>query len=938
MLRRVTVSILYQKVVSELEAVLSPRVVSRSLNAALKHHAKTPENATYEDFAKVLQEDISKQLQHNLSPELAKGTIEKLLWELQELEQEEHLSSVLGPQEKAFNDIHARLKAYSLYFDWPETQKLKAQLQLIEQELQARHDSSELLLKAREQIEQVEQKHADLLLYQGEELTRLEEAYEQLSKLEHPKLKRFHRLIEHIRQAQASKQIVIAEQERAFKLLAELKGVAIEEGLATEVKGQNLEVEPLTKTQARPLIKPRAKPLDESFDGLLLEVSDEEDKSHQLLMLQLADEKRSLEQLFQKFQNLLDYRNDIITQLKQAQKQLYLNQPLGPELGRLQSLCEEAYAEMQESLKVELQGIENSMQTMHQALDTRLLGQALFVTQHMLGNVLPAKADVKEIRDRHKLLMKQTYALGEMQQRARRGIESKLEQQAEALEEFKATFQSYSRYVETEPRRSFSDLIQLLEASQQKRELVPESIAEGHRLAAVFEASALMQSHDERLTQRSHLSNLILQLRHLPRLEESRKRFDEVTQHLQKILAKLDDETLSQEEFERCDLLVSRLKNDIAIFYRQQLDRFAERARYVSDHQLLAMIQEARAALAEGDYPDSSEIEKRLEISVDKRLGEELAELHQLEAERRRLGPKQPELLAEFDALLMEIRSELERGQLAGSLEQAWSLLNRLRDEQDAWSRSFLPRLDKLRAAFPQVGRLNTSSSYKLSRLLNHLDEQRSQLSKLSATSQERFELALQRAEQRLHSLEADYHLTRVVAGRLASGHVLDQLLGFSEALSPQRAADPLADFDEDTFISLDAPLDHGPVVVRSANAMLNEWLDDYLEDSGVRDMMVFDGEGEILAGYSHQDSYKLYDSFMPLKDAWQSLGQELHLGRYRLFTLESAALVLIVVWLKHNHSTLLILDNPNSLNPVMNKLRRDLPAIGRILSESSFA
>ena len=115
------ISTVYQATVEELEALLSPRVVSRSLQEGLKLIGKSPDTVDYSDLEKILKAQVYRQLQVAMPVSEAKTRINDILNKLKGLEEEQvrNTSSKhdLTVQASALSDFKEWLKPFNLYFE-----------------------------------------------------------------------------------------------------------------------------------------------------------------------------------------------------------------------------------------------------------------------------------------------------------------------------------------------------------------------------------------------------------------------------------------------------------------------------------------------------------------------------------------------------------------------------------------------------------------------------------------------------------------------------------------------------------------------------------------------------------------------------------------------------------------------------------------------------
>ena len=215
----------YQATIKQLEGVLSPRVASQSLQEGLKKLQKTPDTVTVEDLETILKAQIYRRLQVTLPPDKAKDAVQSLLEGLHNAPKGGVVNAKVDLQAQA-RDIKAlkdALKPFNLYFEWPETQKLRAQLQLLEAEQEASRDAHELIHEARAQLGVMEQKLEGQLVTQAKELSELKDAFKQVKSLGGSKVRRLENLIGQIESAQEGRQSAPNEVERARKIATDLR-------------------------------------------------------------------------------------------------------------------------------------------------------------------------------------------------------------------------------------------------------------------------------------------------------------------------------------------------------------------------------------------------------------------------------------------------------------------------------------------------------------------------------------------------------------------------------------------------------------------------------------------------------------------------------------------------------------------------------------------
>src|SRR5690606_12857331 len=176
-------NVLYQTAVQELAAVLSPRVVSRSLKEGLRQHGRSPDTADLPVMEQILKAQVYRQLQVTMPVTEAKTAVANIVERLRELDPSSASAasgegSALEVQAERLERLQTALKPFNLYFEWPEVQKLRAQVQLLEAEHESGRESYALGDDAEAQLELVMQKLEDQLVLQAKELGELREALE----------------------------------------------------------------------------------------------------------------------------------------------------------------------------------------------------------------------------------------------------------------------------------------------------------------------------------------------------------------------------------------------------------------------------------------------------------------------------------------------------------------------------------------------------------------------------------------------------------------------------------------------------------------------------------------------------------------------------------------------------------------------------------------
>jgi chromosome segregation protein len=451
-------SSVYQATVEELEALLSPRVVSRSLQEGLKLVGKSPDNVDLTDLEKILKAQVYRQLQVAMPVSEAKTRINDILNKLKSLEEEtvRNTSSKqdLSAQATALADLKEKLKPFNLYFEWPEVQKLRAQINLLEAEQGNSRTADKLVLDAREQFKLVEQKLEGELVAQARELVELDHSLAAVKTLGGPKVRRLEGLVGQIRESQNTRQLALAELERARKLALDLRKLMQSTVISQEVPALELEPQavqpPLQPAQSQPSVISTIEEegLLEVESGVedLLSIDTSQlspDVSAKLLELDVESERRDLDLLEKEYTQLLAYRPELSELLADARVTLDNKDSVATRLTELREMFSAAVISEREALKQTLRAIEQDLVPLGSDVDITELAQALQVTLGIVEISLPAKPDVQHVhslfhvaKERQREALEQRHAEETLR-------EQKYQQQQAALDSFNKVFAQY---------------------------------------------------------------------------------------------------------------------------------------------------------------------------------------------------------------------------------------------------------------------------------------------------------------------------------------------------------------------------------------------------------------------------------------------------------------------------------------------------------------
>lgn len=374
----------YQAFVQELEKVLPPRVVSRSLKDGLQSLDRTPDNVTLQELETLLRGQMHRQLQAMLPPAKAAEAMANLLERINDPEGR-LLQQTPAFGEQVRNDLselREALRPFNLYFEWPEVQKLRAQLQLADDEVSNGGQVTALLAEAREQLGLLRQKLEDQLVLQAGELDELAEAHERLSSLGGPRVRRLESLMTHIQRAQEMRTLVPAEIEQARLLSVDLRKL-LESSVYTTMETGEMP-DPMATAELLP-----------------------DEVSEKLRRLDLENESHRLDQIGMQHANLLALRTELATRFGGLRERIVDGESVTEGITALEVSLKEAFGQERTALTRELAGIAADEAAMDTPVGTGQLRQALQVANGILATTLPDPADVRHVRNLYELAREQ---------------------------------------------------------------------------------------------------------------------------------------------------------------------------------------------------------------------------------------------------------------------------------------------------------------------------------------------------------------------------------------------------------------------------------------------------------------------------------------------------------------------------------------------------
>lgn len=958
---------LYQMTVSELEALLPPRVVSQSLQQGLKQVDETSDSVDYKGLEKVLKSQIYRQLQAKMPKDQAKDKIKDILTLLEDSDNTletpaEPEVDPLEAQGEAISELKEAMRPYNLYFEWSETQKLRAQLQLLEEAQQAGNEATSLLNDAKGQLRAVEQKLEDQLVEQNRQLNELMDALDAVRDVGGAKVRRLENRLKQIQGAQDDRQLASAEIERARKLLSDLRKAAesaanepasapaasaadaadddlldidLDDGdddvsenvtedvdVAAEANTPTADGEMLLEVEETPALD-----LDDGDgdgDELVLDMSVDTpvESSSQI---DLDGEHYELDGLAREYSNLLNYDETLAQQVADYRSTLEAGTSIAAELTGLRERLATARDEWRERLKAELLDMQGHLTDFAGETELMELELSLKVTLEVLETTLPSVGDVNQARQLFRLLRDRNAGRSEAEAEAREAERAKLERQAGIIEQLRGVHSAASD-VAPEQKHALETSLSALEQAQADNRVAGDLVDDARQAAQALNDAIAAQAQGEGERQQATLRKLLNQVQALPPLAATQDQQQAVIGELTHQLEALPDAHFDSAQMQATEAMVENVHQEVREHYQVRLQTLSEQAAVLGERDVLHRLNEANNAFEQQSYADLDELERALKQASDARRSEQINEVHQLENELQPFARTDNDSTRELRELIAEANERLEQGHLADNLERGWLLLENLNQQISQQAASFIPRLNRALDDFEPLARLQTDDTATVRRILRHLDAQREAYERVSSAMKEQLDASLSQAEDIIKTLQEEYEATRAVAQELVSGSFLDDMLGVLGGDSTSSA--PVA--PEPTPAS-------DIVEIHSEHPPINAWLEDYLSEADISSAALFAGS-EMLGGTLRFNPQVMTSSLESLSGHLTSLGDELNFGHMHYVTVETPQGIMVAAWPDANHVFTVVVDTPANLSLVLGKLRRGLGSLSDILDNAPLA
>jgi chromosome segregation protein len=385
------VNAIYEATVKILGDELPLSTLQHSLNEGLQRLGKDATNVGFRDMEKVLKGGIYRQLQVKLPAGQAKNRIQQVIDSIAKYDTGDNATeseaTVLKRQDTNLTALEDALKRFNLYFEWPEVQKFRAQINVIREQHAVKRPVPELIKDAQTQLGTLERKLSDLLVRQNRDVLELKHDLDRVRSVGGPRVKRLESLVMQLETSQGKGEITPAEVERARKLASELRKMVESSVVTTPTEGEQAAPTSVQAPAAQVAVNakntaPRSDPgefvvddspvVKEGTGEFLLDVEFAEDQtqfdldfadltpeqSERVLEIDLGEEARQLELLEAEHRGVLESSADLGVLLAELQnKNKHDRVLLGAELIRLREIILERQAQLLEAQRARLEQI-----------------------------------------------------------------------------------------------------------------------------------------------------------------------------------------------------------------------------------------------------------------------------------------------------------------------------------------------------------------------------------------------------------------------------------------------------------------------------------------------------------------------------------------------------------------------------------------------------
>lgn len=192
--------------------LVSPRALERLLADGAQARGLTPETLDAPALEDLLKREVFRRLQLSVPAALAKRRVSEVIAALLEATPP---AALPGGGQARLSVLEEGARRFTLYFDWPETQRLRGVLGVARQQEAAGQDLAPLIREGQELIALMERRLQEGLVTQAQDLAELRAAFDRVQGMGGKDVRRLESLIAQIVEAQGQNVLLPAEVERA---------------------------------------------------------------------------------------------------------------------------------------------------------------------------------------------------------------------------------------------------------------------------------------------------------------------------------------------------------------------------------------------------------------------------------------------------------------------------------------------------------------------------------------------------------------------------------------------------------------------------------------------------------------------------------------------------------------------------------------------------
>lgn len=200
---------LYRLPVRLLGDLVSPRALERLLQDAAQSRRLTLETLGAADLEDILKREVFRRLQLSVPAALAKRRVSDVIGELLSA------APAAGGGAPVLGLLEDGVRRFSLYFDWPEAQRLRGVLGVARQQQENGQDTAPLVREGQDLIALMERRLEEGLVAQAQDFAELQAASARVQGMGGKDVRRLESLLAQIEEAQGQGVLLPAEVERA---------------------------------------------------------------------------------------------------------------------------------------------------------------------------------------------------------------------------------------------------------------------------------------------------------------------------------------------------------------------------------------------------------------------------------------------------------------------------------------------------------------------------------------------------------------------------------------------------------------------------------------------------------------------------------------------------------------------------------------------------